>query len=270
MTNPQILYDNYYTDYNKDEVMQFFKELPIETNLKNKKLYISSGVISQFKLRESGFTITRNKLKADVIVIEDIRKYRRQYYTDVFRIGNSLTRVKIDKRLYFSEICNDVENNNLKYCFINDLYKYLYKYDANFEIFTTFYDLLNSNDSDNIKTAMEMMTNCNWEGHSLYLVELFNLFYKKDRLDISHNSFRHSVSFSTFLDSLDFDYDSIYLNNPDDYRIYCTKQEHHDYIFNKYKDEFEYELKFLFNKYKLQIDNIKYSISYELNNENSN
>ena len=40
-----------------------------------------SNTISQNKLKDAGFTITRDKSKADVIVIEDIYKFKNYYST---------------------------------------------------------------------------------------------------------------------------------------------------------------------------------------------
>jgi len=256
--------------YSKNEVDNFISNIPIDNNIAGKCLYIQSGNIFQAKLREAGFTITRDKFKADVIIIDDIRKYTYNYSpTGFYRLLWMPSSSKItDAKDYFLELYEDITYNNYKYCCVDNLYKHLYKYDSSYEIFQNLSELFKSNDKDNIKMGMEMMTNCNWEGHGLYLVELFNLYYCRGYSNtIRNNTFKNSVSFRGFLDTLDFNPNSIYLIKPDHYRQYCSKQEHHDYVLSKYKDEIEGALSNLCTAYKIKIDNIKYSIDYEYKSE---
>lgn len=254
--------NNYYVNYDKKEIESFFNNINFYTSpiTKYETLYLQSKVISQDKLREAGFSITRSKDKADIIVISDplernINLYR---YTDNFSI-----RSHKDIITPFLQEMSEDEPKNYKYIWASDLYKYIYKYDGNKDLYNNIVELLGSKDSNNIKMAMEFMTNANWENEELYLAEIFyNYEYQ-----IFQNDYKNSISFKGFIKSLDFNPQTLYLSRPDSYRHLCKKDEHHDFVYNKFKQQLEEELEDVIKKYKIKIDKLEYSIDKTFNEE---
>jgi len=247
----EVKYNENY--YNKQEFNDFFENNNIKyisEDIKGKSLYLINNTVSQTKLRDSGFIIKRDVSKADVIVISDYYKLKSNF--------SYLTKseVAIHTRYNIEHFFNTYNQYN-SYILDTELYKYLYKYDGNQELFIQCSDLLKSRQEDNIRIAMEFMSNANWETNEIYLQELFNLYWFDC---IRRNNYKDSISFKGFLNSLSFPYMSLRLNEANDYRELCTKQEHHEWLYNKYIEEFQEELDFLFVKHKIKLDKIEFSI----------
>jgi hypothetical protein len=77
------------------------------------------------------------------------------------------------------------------------------------------------------------------------------------------NKYKDSVNFKGFLMSLDFNYKNVNYYHADHYHDDCVTQEHHQFVFNKYDSAFKDELNYLMEKYKVKIDEFKYSINFE-------
>lgn len=251
----------FYQRIDKKEMNDFISQLKIEKlNIQNKILFLMDKTISQNKLREAGFKITRDKNKADLIVIKefsstlkdnDILNYGFKCQSDVSYIIE-----KIDI------IYND-RSKNYSYIYEKDIYKFLYKYEGNKELFDNISELFKSNSSDNFKIAMEFMCNANWKNNEIYLMELFNLYYNVEM----NNPYKNSISFKGFLNSLDFNYKNVYFHNASDYRDYCKTDEHHDFVYNKFKEEFKEELENLIRQHKIKIDKLEFSIDKSIINK---
>lgn len=247
----------YYIKYNKADVDQFFDNINMYTNpiTKFETLYLESKTISQNKLRDAGFSITRSKDKADMIVISSLESLIRNNSTYVWSDVISI-RSHADDITPLMQLLVDEESKNYKYVFASDLYKAIYKYDGNKELFTQILELMHTNDNSNVQMAMEFMTNANWDGNELYLQELFNLFWQSR---MRFHDYKNCISFKGFLKNLDFN-PNVSFYKADSYRDLCKTDEHHEYIYNKYKEEFENNLETLFKEYKIKLDKIEYSI----------
>jgi len=247
----------YYIKYYKADVDQFFDNINMYTNpiTKFETLYLESKTISQNKLRDAGFSITRSKDKADMIVISSLESLIRNnsiyVWDDVISI-----RSHTDDITPLMQLLVDEESKNYKYVFASDLYKAIYKYDGNKELFTQILELMHTNDNSNVQMGMEFMTNANWDGNELYLQELFNLFWQSR---MRFHDYKNCISFKGFLKNLDFN-PNVSFYKADSYRDLCKTDEHHEYIYNKYKEEFENNLETLFKEYKIKLDKIEYSI----------
>jgi hypothetical protein len=251
--------NNYWIQYYKEELETFRNGINYTTSplTKTETLYIEGKGISQDKLRNAGFKITRLKDKADLIVIGDVVPI-------TWRYNNS------DKTTYYTSAVADVVDASmdqyiaeelLGYKYINkkEIYPYLYKYIGDKTLFENISELLVSNNNDNAKIAMEYMSNANWEGNEIYLQEIFNMYYSGYMHD---NLYRTSVSFKGFLDTLDFSYKHLHLRDSDDYRKLCLNEEHHKWVHAKYDAIFKKELKHLLTKYKLKLNALEVSIDY--------
>ncbi len=252
---PEILDIGYYGNrYSFEEVENLISKINIVSeDIKGKCLYIENNTISQSKIRDAGFTITRIKSNADIVVISNIILLNSY-------INKSTNSINYKNPSILESIVDNI-NNNYKCIYNKDLYKYLYKYEGDYELFKTLDELLESKSVDNIKLAMEMMSNANWENNKLYLIELFNNHWNSRWENcIKNNSYRHSISFKGFLQSLDFSYERLYLTEASDYRNYCQTDEHHQYVFDKYESQFKDKLEGLLEDYKLKLIDIKYEI----------
>lgn len=247
----------YYIKYNKADVDQFFDNINMYTNpiTKFETLYLESKTISQNKLRDAGFSITRSKDKADMIVISSLDSLIKNNSTYVWSDTISI-RSHADDITPLMQLLVDEESKNYKYVFASDLYKAIYKYDGNKELFTQILELMHTNDNSNVQMAMEFMTNANWDGNELYLQELFNMFWQSR---MRFHDYKNCISFKGFLKNLDFN-PNVSFYKADSYRDLCKTDEHHEYIYNKYKEEFENNLETLFKEYKIKLDKIEYSI----------
>lgn len=251
--------NSYQKNYLKQDFDDFIDSLAwINEDIKGKSLYIMSKTISQSKLREAEFTITRSKDKADVIVIEDLRENQLDYlgvnYCYNRYTYGSVSMNEIEE--YLDELDND-KSKSYKYIFTKDLYKYLYKYTGDFELFSSINDLFKSKSYDNQKIAMEFMSNANWSGNEIYLHELFNAWWNNG---MRGNSYKNSISFKGFLNSLDFNYEGVFLSSANDYRELCKNEEHHEWVFKLFEQEFKNELDELVKRHKIKLDKIEFSI----------
>lgn len=244
---------SYYKTYDKIDFDTFMEGIGhVDYDISGKTLYMMSKVVSQSKLREMGFSITRSKDKADVIVLEDIRStgsvsYKKVNYQFCNSDGVEELIVELDAD----------QSKGYKYIFVDQLYKYLYKYTGDFELYKSIDDLLRTGTSDNQKMAMEFMSNANWGDNEIYLQELFNRYWHNG---IRGNSYKNSISFQGFLSSLDFNYESVYMRDADAYRALCRNEEHHNWVFTRFEQEFKNELDILVKKHKIKLDEIKFSI----------
>lgn len=246
-----------YYHYDKIEWKNFFKQLKyIDTDISNKTLYFNCKSLSQSKSRDAGFKITRDAAKADVIVIDDYNSLFKDYQYISNKSAGCISRNGEEVEDFFKTY-----NPSYNYILAKDLYKYLYKYEGNKDLFESCNDLFNSNDVSNIKMAMEFISNANWNGNEIYLKELFYKWWNGYGIGgMRHSGFRHSISFKGFLNSLDFNYESISLSDANDYRKLCENEEHHQWVFKKFEDKFKLELQSLFKKHKIKIDKLEYSI----------
>lgn len=250
---------SYWVYYNKEEVEEFIKNINFITTPLNKTetLYIEGKGISQDKIRAAGFKITRNKTTADLVVIGDLLKHSNRRYqgTDVhYFTTEGAAEFEDTMDMYIAE-------ESLGYKYINKkvLYPYLYKYTGDLAMFDSISELFASNDVNNAKIAMEYMSNANWEGNEIYLQEIFSLYYASF---IHDNTYRTSVSFKGFLETLTFNYRYPGLKTGNDYRELCLNEEHHEWVNKKYDKMFKSELKQLLRKYKLTLEKLEVSIDY--------
>jgi hypothetical protein len=247
----------YYRFYDTDNLKSFLQsisiyDLPIT---KTETIYIESKKISQSKLREVGFSITRSKDKATFIVIDSFLEINNSNSWNNSNTVRYYDRTNaenfIDNRLI------DLDKD-YSYVTVENIYKHIYKYEGNVELYTSIKDLLASNVVSNATMAMEFMSNANWEGNKVYLMDIFND-YKET---IFYNPYRHSISFKGFSESLGFNFRAVNLRDADDYRPYCSSEEHHQFVFKKFEEKFKDRLADLIKQYKIQIDELKYSIDY--------
>ena len=267
MVRPTLVETKYGQNcYDKNEFNNFFDKTNlnyITSDISKKCIYIESKTISQNKLRESGFTITRNRFKAVVIVISDFLNKASGYsYGPKNTIG-------IPENSCIEDFFNNF-NSSYSYIKDKDIYKYLYKYDGNKELFNSCQELFNSKNNDNVRMAMEFISNANWIDNEIYLKELFNLYWDRGSNNMKRNDYKTSISFNGFTKSLDFNYYNVNLNRASDYMNLCKNDEHHDWVYNKYEEEFKEELNELFIKHKMKIDKIEYSIDKSLIYEDVN
>lgn len=252
--------DEYWAKYNKNELDAFFDSINFETaSISNCSLYLrDSGGISQDKLREAGFKIKRNKFEADIIVINDIRieKYRFSGSNKEYIFSKQTSR-RLEE--FLDEMVFDEQNAKIpcRYIYLKDLYKYIYKYTGDFDLYKSCDELFDSNDDNNSKMAMEFISNANWTGNEIYVKELFNNYYDSK---MRRNQYKTSISFKGFLNSLNFDYKYINYYQAKHYAEDCLNDEHHNFVYDKFKQRFEESLKGLIESYKIKIDKIEYSI----------
>lgn len=243
-----------YNKYNVKDVQEFKDSLNFYdvSTISNNIVYLQCKNISQSKLREAGFKITRDLNKADFIVIEDVDYIKSHSY-----IGTEIN-LPSNSKSYFDqlEVIYNI-NPNCKYVYNHELYRFLYKYIGDYELYSNLDELLKTENRDNTKMAMELMTNANWSNNEIYLKKLFKDHWN---YNIARNQYKTSISFTGFLDTLDFDPSSIYFNNPDDYRAECKNEEHHQFVFNLYKQQFEDDLQNLLINYKIKLNSIDYEI----------
>jgi len=247
---------SYWNEYDKSETDLFMDSINYEKgSIANKSLFLDVKSISQNKLRDAGFSIKRDPSKCDVIIIEDVRKKARAYSH-----SNFYTFYKKDVDDFFQKLSSE-EHLGYKYMLDTDLYKLIYKYNGDQQLFLNCEELFKSQNDDNVRMAMEFMSNADWSGNEIYLMELFNNYYNESSV-IRYNDYKTSISFKGFLNSLNFDYQSRIFYNADSYRTFCMNDEHHQWVFNKYDEKFKRELDYLFKKYKVKVDELKYSIDH--------
>jgi hypothetical protein len=261
-------YDKHYTDYFFDCLMSKNYQLQ-----KTETVYCLSKSISQTKLREAGFKITRSASKADLIIVDD---YLKKAYESPF--GGYHNDSTYDYKMYgrygvpFEEALKEIEtviatNITAKFVYVADVYKTLYKYEGNVDIFKSLSELFASNNDNNITMAMEMMVNANWEGNELYLAELFNEYYDPQ---IRFSSYKSSISFKSFLVSGADQYVGLRLREARHYKNFCSTEEHHQYVFKKFEEKFRDELDWLLDKFKLKITGLSYEIDRNIYRDEEN
>ena len=250
-------YNRYYRYYSKEPLESFLQsihvyDLPVT---KTETIYVECKKISQSKLREAGFSITRDKNKATFIVVDNFLELNTNLYwaagEKVRYYDRTGSEDFIDNRLI------DLDKN-YSYITVENIYKHIYKYEGNLELYTNIKELLKSDVISNTTMAMEFMANANWENNKVYLMDIFNDY--KER--IYYNPYRTSISFKGFSESLGFSFRAVNLQNADDYRPYCTLEEHHQFVFRKFEEMFKNRLNYLIKDYKIKIDELKYSIDY--------
>ena len=246
----------YYSKYSTPDVEEFMENIPVYNSpiTKFETIYLESKTISQSKLREAGFSITRSKDKADFIIISNPIK-------DVV-MKDSVEYTFYHYQNHFKEFNQNLvaeQSKGYKYLYDTELYQYLYKYEGNLELFNNVKELIVSGNQNNITMAMEFMTNANWNDNQIYLQHLFVQYWNT----MNYSPYRTSISFKGFLDSLDFNYKSLYFGTASDYGKLCKTEEHHEWVYNLYKDRFEENLNRLMKDYKIKLDKIEYSIQKE-------
>lgn len=257
------------------------KFVDLNENILNKNIFIQDKTILQSKLRNH-FKIKRKIEDADIIVIEDFlfkaSNFRNYSYWD-----SNLKKMIVDNSKIEFKYCSKYKpadiltpfyeemiklRENQKIIFVKDIYKYLYKYEVNFDFYTQCNNLLSSKNPLNVKLAMELMTNANWENDMVYLAELYNNHGQRSmKID-----YRTSVSFKGFEITYKSKLGAValshhMLNKPSDYICYCSKPEHFDFVNLIYKKEFETALERLFNSYNIIVKNLEYSINYDVRQE---
>ena len=145
-----------------------------------------------------------------------------------------------------------------KYIQVKDIYSTLYKYEVTFDLYSNIMQLLKSKEVSNVTMAMEFMSNANWEDDKVYLMDIFT----NHAETIWHNPYRTSISFKGFTESLGFSFRSVYLKDPNDYRLYCSKEEHHQFVYNKFEEEFKQKFKELVTRFKIKVNEFTYGIDY--------
>lgn len=249
-------------EYDKSEVDNLLSSLQFETgDLTGKTVYVQSKQISQNKLREKGFKITRSRDKADIIIINGVEDMVYNGWGTYWMKNKSNYVASENQRLYIDDLYHNF-TQGYKHVYIKDIYKYLYAYEGNRELYDSIRDLLKSGDSTNIKMAMEFMSNANWEGNDIFIMDLFFNY----RHEIKNHPYKTSISFKGFLESLSFDYDSVSFWNASDYRHVCRTDEHHQFVYDKFEEKFKNELNDVISKYKIQIDKLEYSIDKSIIN----
>lgn len=245
------------------ELEEFFKldYIKDEDIIKDKTIYCHFKNISQEKLRSSGFTIRRDIMASDLalfdgelfvkkIIEEDFfarRSYQGQIDGYILTPANEL----VSTTIQFIEKAED--NFTLKFIKPSQLYPKIYKYEGNKELAVQITELCESGVKDNLIIAMEMIANANWDNDPLYILEILSnyttLFY------MSCRNYFNSISFKGFTDYIqsktESSIHSIKFTTPHDYKPYCLTEEHHQYIYNKFKHEFEQDVKNLCEQYKM-------------------
>lgn len=250
---------NHYTNFSVNDFQSFVNKLTDISNFTFKpgqSIYCHAAKVSQNKLREAEFKITRDPLKADIILIDDPEKDKRYFYNGEFTFYDSVIEEKV---IPFMQFVDNVAKKNLtgQFVLVKDIYKTLYKYEGNQTLFYTLNELLESRNNDNTILAMETMTNANWENNQVYLEELFSRFFNR----IKDCSYYNTISFKGFRDSLDFAYKHQYrLKNPEDYREICKTREHHEFVYNLYKNNLQEALNRLSERLKITITDLKFEI----------
>lgn len=250
-------HNRYYMYYNIDPLNQFLSNIP-KYDLpitKTETVYVESKSISQGKLREVGFKITRSKDNATFIIVDNFLKIDNSIgwsSRKSFRFNN---RTKSEE--FLDNRITDLDKD-YKYIQTRDLYSYLYKYEGDFELYTNIMQLLKSQEVSNVTMAMEFMSNANWEDNKVYLMDIFTNYGEL----IWHNPYRTSISFKGFSESLGFNFRYVSLTNSDNYRPYCSKEEHHQFVYNKFDEKFKREFKELITRFKIKVNEFNYGIDY--------
>ena len=231
-------------------------DLPIT---KTETVYVETKSISQTKLREAGFKITRSKENATFIIVDNFLSFNE----DMTNLGWNLRKevFRFNDRIRAEDfIDNRIVDflKDYKYIQVKDIYSTLYKYEVTFDLYSNIMQLLKSKEVSNVTMAMEFMSNANWEDDKVYLMDIFT----NHAETIWHNPYRTSISFKGFTESLGFSFRSVYLKDPNDYRLYCSKEKHHQFVYNKFEEEFKEKFKELVTRFKIKVNEFTYGIDY--------
>lgn len=257
--------NRYYMYYQKDALQQFLNNIP-KYDLpitKTETVYVETKSISQGKLREAGFKITRSKDNATFVIVDSFLDFSADMGSlgwgsnNVFRFNNR-TKAEdfIDNRIV------DLEKD-YKYIQVKDIYSTLYKYEVTFDLYSNIMQLLKSREVSNVTMAMEFMSNANWEDDKVYLMDIFT----NHAETIWHNPYKTSISFKGFTESLGFSFRYINITDSDGYRPYCSKEEHHQFVYNKFEEKFKEKFKELVTRFKIKVNEFTYGIDYNTKEE---
>lgn len=261
MKKPKLVYSSWSSrsvNVDKKELNKFIDDYPwFSGDLAGKTVYLESKSISQDKLRNAGFTITRSKDKADIILIKNPIELSYKVYDDQVKFNCEYNAGGKQKSSTISDYLDTLIADNSNKLVLNiHLYKYLYKYEGNLQLCNDLEALFNSNDQNNFQMAMEMMTNANWEGNEIYCYHLLNKYQSN-----LHFSYKNSVSWKGFIKSLVVDPFNLGLYNAFNYKEFCKNSEHFTFVDNIYKGKFKEELDALTEQYNIKIDKLEYSIN---------
>jgi hypothetical protein len=250
--------------------LEYIKDEDISTD---KTIYCQFKNISQEKLRNSGFKIRRDIMASDLAMFDGdsvVNNVLKNSYYPTLIPGYIILNSKSDKIKEHAEFLIKAEDNfTLQFVKPMQLYPKVYKYEGNKVLADQIIELCNSDVADNIIIAMEMMSNANWDDNPIYVIEILTqyvgMFYVKCR------AYFNSISFKGFTDYIQdktgTSIHAIKCNTAEDYKPYCLTEEHHQYIYNKFKDEFTVELKGLCTKYKLTLTTFEVEIDKTLTDE---
>jgi len=250
--------NRWYRYYEREPLKSFLQSIPVYDLpiTKTETIYVECKKISQSKLREAGFSITRDKGKATFVVIDNFLELNSNICWDS---GNSIRyNDRIHSETFIDNRLIDLDKDYV-YVTVENIYKHIYKYEGNVELYTNIKELLASNVISNTTMAMEFMANANWENNKVYLMDIFNDYGEP----IYYNPYRTSISFKGFSESLGFTFRAVNLIDADAYRPYCSSEEHHQFVFKKFEEKFKKNLNRLVKEYKIKIDELKYSIDYK-------
>lgn len=250
-----------FTYYSYYDLKQFLTNIP-KYDLpitKTETVYVETKSISQTKLREAGFKITRSKENATFIIVDNFLSFNE----DMTNLGWNLRKevFRFNDRIRAEDfIDNRIVDflKDYKYIQVKDIYSTLYKYEVTFDLYSNIMQLFKSQEVSNVTMAMEFMSNANWEDDKVYLMDIFT----NHAETIWHNPYRTSISFKGFTESLGFSFRSVYLKDPNDYRKYCSKEEHHQFVYNKFEEEFKERFKELVTRFKIKVNEFTYGIDY--------
>lgn len=241
-------------DFNKIEFEEYFNQFNIikdnEKDISNSKIYVYSKIVPQDKLRESGFSIKRDKDEADYILIENPYNNSKlnTYYEDRYRIfrtyGSHGTLLDLIDFLY--------ENKDKKFVYSDVVYGNIVGEKATKETYNQLSELLSSYNTSNTILAMEMMTNFDWSDNEIYLFDL----YSKYRNNIYDSSFFKSINFQSFIKTNNCweDGGQYNIDRPSYYIKYCKNNEHFEFVDNKFK-------KVLYDRLKHDAKSFSYNIN---------
>lgn len=271
-----------HSNYLNHSMLQAFNKVEVDTLLNsfeyvtkeevktNKTIFLISKNLSQEKLREVGFKICRDVMAADYIYFDSKEFINKiNTVTGYIKSNEKNHYLTFNEKLDFDIFEKAKDNFTAKFISPEVLYPMLYKYVGDLELKKSIEDLLISKNQGNVVTAMEMMVNADWEQHPLYLIELINSY--SSLMYNNAKSYFNSISFKGFVSYIEKKYETSFfafaLYVPSDYRPYCLIEEHHQYVFNKFKNSFEFAIKELCNEFKMKIITLETEVDKEAYNE---
>lgn len=238
--------------FNRDEVNEFLddiinKEITVEET-KNKSLYVFTKSISQSKLREAGYTIVRDAMEADFIVISAIDNFPAMTKTHYGFKESCKPSMILDMEMLQSL---KIHNKNVIYDSL--LMQSVTNTEPTEEVFYTLDGLFSTDNRDNIKLAMEIMSRVDWHSRKVLLVRLMGLHYKK----VLTSPYFKSIQFKLCKSNLtDMDLLLYFKNCWDNYEKYIFNDLDKQFIFKEFKKDLIKDIKRMSETYNLQITNI--------------